>query len=91
MKLKIASFLAAIAGATALLVLFAGKQTYNGGISLMENKEVEEAFVQYIARYGKAYASKEEVTKRFDNFIRSYRIVQMHNQGGEKSFEMELN
>ena len=48
----------------------------------MENKEIEEAFVQYIERYGKACASKEEVTKRFDNFIRNYRMVQMHNRGG---------
>ena len=47
----------------------------------MENKEIEEAFVQYIARYGKAYASKEEVTKRFENFISYYRMAQMHNRG----------
>jgi KDEL-tailed cysteine endopeptidase len=47
--------------------------------------------VQYIARYGKTYASKEEVTKRFDNFATSYKIVQKHNQGTERSFEMELN
>jgi hypothetical protein len=58
---------------------------------LVENKEIEEAFVQYIARYGKTYASKEEVTKRFDNFAKSYKIVQKHNQGTERSFEMELN
>jgi hypothetical protein len=47
----------------------------------MENKEIEEAFVQYIARYGKAYATKEKATKRLDNFIRNYRMVQMHNRG----------
>ncbi len=57
----------------------------------MENKEIEEAFVQYIAKYGKTYASKEEVTKRFDNFARSYKIIQKHNQGSQRSFEMELN
>jgi hypothetical protein len=57
----------------------------------MENKEIEEAFVQYIAKYGKTYASKEEVTKRFDNFARSYKIIQKHNQGSQRSFQMELN
>lgn len=90
MKLKFASLLAAIASATALLLLFTGKH-YNGGISMMENKEIEEAFVQYIAKYGKTYASKEEVTKRFDNFARSYKIIQNHNHGSERSFQMELN
>jgi hypothetical protein len=57
----------------------------------MENKEIEGAFVQYIAKYGKTYASKEEVTNRFDNFARSYKIIQKHNQGSQRSFEMELN
>lgn len=90
MKLKFASLLAAIASATALLLLFTGKH-YNGGISMMENKEIEEAFVQYIAKYGKTYASKEEVTKRFGNFARSYKIIQNYNHGNERSFQMELN
>jgi len=90
MKLKIAYILAAIASATALLLLFTGKE-WKEGIFLTENKEIEEAFVQYIAKYGKTYASKEEVTKRFDNFARSYEIIQKHNQGSQRSFEMELN
>jgi hypothetical protein len=61
MKTKIALVLAAIAGASALLLLFAVKQ-YHESTLLMGNKEIEEAFVQYIAKYGKSYASKKEVT-----------------------------
>jgi len=44
-------------------------------MSLAENKEIEEAFIQYIARYGKSYTSKEEVTKRFEIFSRSYKMI----------------
>lgn len=57
----------------------------------MEDKEIEEVFVNYIAKYGKTYASKGEVNKRFNNFASSYKIVQMHNQGNKRSFLMELN
>jgi hypothetical protein len=74
MKLIIASLLAAIAIATVLLLLFTGNQ-YQKSLSLIETKELEEEFVQYIARYGKTYVSKVEITKRFDNFARSYKIV----------------
>lgn len=47
--------------------------------------------MHFIAKYEKSYASKEEVTKRFNNFARSYKLVQTHNQLSERSFEMELN
>ena len=60
-------------------------------MSLAENKEIEEAFIQFIARFGKSYASKEEVTKGFANFVKTYEIVQLHNQREDKTFDMELN
>jgi len=93
MNLKFASVLAAIASSAVLLLLFAGKIELKSGVFLtgVENKEIEEAFIQYIARYGKTYASKEEVSRRFNNFARSYNLVQMHNQQEDNSFKLELN
>jgi C1A family cysteine protease len=90
MKLKISAILASIASTTILLLLFTGNQ-YQRGMSLAENKEIEETFIQYIARYGKSYAFKEEVSKRFEIFSRTYKMIQMHNQREDKTFEMGLN
>jgi Cathepsin propeptide inhibitor domain (I29) len=90
MALKVATILAAIASTAVLMLLFSGNQ-HQRGMSLLENKEIEEAFIQYIARYGKSYASKEEVSKRFENFARTYKMVQIHNQAEDKSFEMGIN
>ena len=93
MNLKFASILAAIASSAVLLLLFAGNIELKSGVFLtgVENKEIEEAFIQYIARYGKTYASKEEVSRRFNNFARSYNLVQMHDQQEDNSFKLELN
>ena len=44
MKLKSALFLAAIAGAAAILYLLAGKD-FQPGLVLTENKKIEEAFI----------------------------------------------
>ena len=76
MKLNpVSAILAAAVSVTAGLFLWSVDQN-QGAMSLMENKEIEEAFVQYIARYGKTYATKAEVTRRFENFAQSYKIVQ---------------
>ena len=45
----------------------------------LHSKDIEEAFIHYIAKYGKTYATKEEVTKRYNNFARSFKLVQEHN------------
>ncbi len=39
------------------------------------DREIEEAFVQYIAKYGKAYATKSEVPIRFESFAKTYKMV----------------
>ena len=90
MKLKLATILAAVASATALLIFYTENQNQRG-IFLAENKDIEAAFIQFIAKFGKSYASKEEVAKRFKNFVKTYEIVQMHNQRADKTYEMEIN
>jgi hypothetical protein len=92
MKFKVVSILLALASIAALLVMFTGKLDNTSGTFLAaENKEIEEAFIQYIAKYGKTYASKQEVTKRYSNFAKWYLLVQEHNQSEDKTYEMELN
>ena len=59
MNLKLVSVLAVIVSSAALLLLYAGKIDHRSEIFLaVENLEIEEAFIQYIAKYGKEYASK---------------------------------
>lgn len=90
MKLKSASILAAALSVTAVLFLWSAEQNQSA-ISLMENKEIEEAFVQYIAKYGKTYATKAEVTRRYENFARSYKMIEKHSKEEGSTFKMALN
>ena len=63
----------------------------NAGLNLSSNVEIEQAFVQYIAKYGKSYSSKNELPLRFEAFSDSYKLVQAHNAKSQSIFKMELN
>ena len=47
--------------------------------------------MQYIAKYGKTYASKEEYPQRFETFKQNYQMVKSHNLKKDVSFQMSLN
>ena len=49
-------------------------------INISANIEVEQAFIQYIAKYGKSYSSKEETLKRFEAFSENFKMIQAHNE-----------
>ncbi len=77
-----------------LAALLAAKAPiHNSSISFLSNAptEVEQAFIQFIARYGRAYASKEELPKRFEIFSKNYNMVQAHNSKEKSMFKMEIN
>ena len=40
----------------------------------------EQEFIQFIATYGKSYESKHDIPFRFENFIRTYRMIENHNK-----------
>lgn len=55
-------------------------------------KEIEREFVNFIAKYGKSYASKSEVPQRFELFAQNYMLIKEHNAKGEAvTFTMAMN
>jgi hypothetical protein len=69
-----------VAAVCAVATLFGGSPAPIGSaINLSANIEIEQAFIQYIAKYGKSYSSKDEIPKRFESFAENFRIVQAHN------------
>ena len=63
-------------------------------LSLFESSpsaEVEQAFVRFIAQFGRTYASKDEIDQRFKNFQRTYNMVKEHNARPDASFQMAIN
>ena len=65
----------------------------NSSISFLSNSptEVEQAFIKFIAKYGRAYASKEELPKRFEIFSKNYNMIQAHNSKESSMYKMEIN
>ena len=53
--------------------------------------EAEYAFIQFMSRFHKSYALKSEMAVRFDNFFRSFKMVQEHNAKEGAGFKMQLN
>lgn len=61
------------------------------GSSSSEKLEIENAFIQFIATYGKNYAGKGEVATRFENFAKTYKMVKAHNLKEDATSKMEIN
>jgi hypothetical protein len=53
--------------------------------------ELEQAFISYIAKFGKSYSSKEEIPKRFAAFSNNYIMIKEHNSRPDATFLMEIN
>ena len=53
--------------------------------------EIQHAFIQFIAKYGRSYGSKEELPLRYELFSKTYKMVKTHNALENTSFKMELN
>ena len=61
------------------------------GSSSSDKLEIENAFIQFIATYGKNYAGKGEVATRFENFAKTYKMVKAHNLKEDSTSKMEIN
>ena len=77
---------------TLLGALYLSPSPQGQGLSLLSlDPLIERAFIDHIARYGKTFATKEEVSTRFQLFKSRYLMVQEHNQRPEATFKMALN
>ncbi len=49
------------------------------------------AFIKFIAKYGKSYASKEEYRKRFQHFLKTYNTIKETNEIENLGFTLAIN
>jgi hypothetical protein len=54
-------------------------------------QEVEKAFVNFVARHKRAYATKEEHSRRFANFRATFDMVARHNAKEGVTSRLEIN
>jgi hypothetical protein len=91
-KLVVVGTVAAVCG---LAALFSGNQAISSVnlISLQSGyaPEVEQAYVEYLAKYGKQLAMRKDYPPRFENFAKNYEIVKKNNANPNRLCEMELN
>ena len=64
----------------------AGHELKSGSIG-----EKQAAFAQFIAEYGRSYASKNAIEERFDIFSQNYDKIKAHNANETRTFTMGLN
>ena len=63
----------------------------NSGLELFESGEMERAFVDHLAKYGKVMTDKKEVQKRYQVFRENYAMIKAHNEKPGVTFKMALN
>ena len=63
----------------------------NAGLSLFESGEIERAFVEHIAKYGRVMTDKKDVQKRFEIFRKNYVTIMTHNEKAGVTFKMGIN
>jgi C1A family cysteine protease len=53
--------------------------------------ELEQEFVNFIAKFGKSYSSKDEIPKRFATFSEKYLKIKEHNSRPDAVSKMAIN
>ena len=91
-KLVVVGTVAAVCG---LAAVFSASQ-YVSSVNLVSlqtgySTEVETAYVEYLAKYGKQLASREAMPNSIENFAKNYEMVKKHNSNPDRLFDMELN
>lgn len=57
-----------------------------------DERQAQNEYVQFLAKYGKVHASKEETIRRYEVFRENLRVIKAHNALGESvPFDMEVN
>lgn len=80
----------AIVGVAATVALFALTTFTPKGVT-MYTQEDDFAFIQFIAKYGKSYASKNEHMKRAEIFKANMQMIREENLKGENAFTLGVN
>ena len=82
----------AIVGVAATVALFAMTAfTPKAVTTMMYTQEEDFAFIQFIAKYGKSYVSKNEHMKRAEIFKANMQMIREENLKGENTFTLGVN
>jgi C1A family cysteine protease len=83
----------AVAGSVAAFAMFNMNALPNGTSFLAQgHDEVTLAFNNYLAKYGKSYATKEEFNYRLEQFKNTYHTIMHHNMmNGDEGYSMTIN
>lgn len=57
----------------------------------LDEREIEEEFVKYIARFGKSYSSKKEYPDRYQIFKQRFLMVKAHNNKKDATSKLAIN
>lgn len=49
------------------------------------------AFQEFLVKFGRSYASKNEIDQRFDIFTENFETINNHNSKSDATFKMEVN
>ena len=84
-----------VAAFCCLTAIFIGSQSVSS-VNLLSlqtgySPEVEQAYLEYLAKNGKQYADRNEITANFEKFAKSYEIVKKNKANADRLYDMELN
>jgi len=80
----------AVVGAVACAALFAVSQ-YPAATSLYTKNDIDMEFINYIAKYGKSYGTKEEFYMRAAQFQRTLGQLSLENSKNDNTFTLGVN
>lgn len=56
-----------------------------------EEAEIMRAYVQFIAEYGRSYATKEHASEKYEVFKRNYQTIKVYNKEQRFPFTLGVN
>ncbi len=69
---------------------FGGPAKFAGKL-VVEFDDKRAAFADFLATYGRSYASKSEIDIRYSIFSKNYEHIQNHNSSPNRGYEKVLN
>ena len=58
---------------------------------MSEDPEVGLAYLNFLAKYQRSYTSKIDYSTRFENFKKTYSLVNTHNANPDRTYDMGIN
>jgi hypothetical protein len=54
-------------------------------------QDIQKAFIEFLARYGRSYASKSEAGTRYQAFKENYEAIQKHDRRSRSGYTLGVN